>query len=108
MLVSGRAVSFCPWVALQNWRSMPTSITTMENSSLLAHSCSGPTPICPAATKAYIATTFYLKDQKGLLACGSTVMYVHILCFVVVLGHHVGESTIILDFTCVLLYTEFI
>lgn len=74
-LVSGRAVSFCPWVVLQNWRSMPTSTTIMGSSSSLAHSCSHPTLICPAATKDYTATTLFLKDQKDLLACGSTVMY---------------------------------
>lgn len=79
MLVSGRAVSFCPWVVVQNWRFMPTSTTIMGNSNSLAHSCSGPTLICPAATKDYTATTLFLKDQKDLLACGSTVMYEYIL-----------------------------
>lgn len=78
-LVSGRAVNFCPWVALQNSRCMPTSTTTTQNSSSLAHSCSGPTPSCPAVTRAYTATTFFLKAQKDLLACGSTVMCVSLL-----------------------------
>lgn len=79
MLVSGRAVSFCPWVALQNSRCMPTSTTTTENSSSLGHSCSGPTPICPAVTRACTATTLFLKAPKDLLAFGSTVMCVALL-----------------------------
>lgn len=75
MLVSGRAVSFCPWVAPQSWRSTPTSTTIMKNSSSWARSCSGPTLTCPAATKNYTAATFSLKDRKNLLACGSAVTY---------------------------------
>lgn len=79
-------MSFCPWVVLQNWRSMPTSTTTTGSSSSLAHSCSGPTLICRAATKDYTATTLFLKDQKDLLASGSTVMYECLLLCVCVCG----------------------
>lgn len=82
MLVSGMDVNFYLWVVLQNWKCMLTSTTSMVSSSSLAHNCSGPALICPAATKAYTATTWFLNDQKDLFASGSTVMYVFFLfCF---------------------------